>query len=103
MASSYISRTRRPRPSRRARPAAGARPEPVSGHAAAGPERHAAIEKAKLEWENTADALAALVCLLGDEGSVLRANRVVEDWSLGTVARVIGMQAHALVHPNCNG
>jgi len=103
MASSYISRTRRPRPSRRARPAAAARPEPVSGHAAAGPERHAAIEKAKLEWENTADALAALVCLLGDEGSVLRANRVVEDWSLGTVARVIGMQAHALVHPNCNG
>ncbi len=63
--------------------------------------RQAAIEKAKLEWESTADAMAALVCLLGDDGRVLRANRVVEDWALGTVGGVIGGDAHELLHPNC--
>lgn len=63
--------------------------------------RQAAIEKAKLEWESTADAMAALVCLLGGDGRVLRANRVVEDWALGTVGGVIGRDAHELLHPNC--
>ena len=63
--------------------------------------RQAAIEKAKLEWEGTADAMAALVCLLGGEGQVLRTNRVVEDWSLGTVSGVIGSSAHSLLHPDC--
>lgn len=63
--------------------------------------RHAAIEKAKLDWESTADALSALVCLLGRDGQVLRANRVVEDWSLGTVSGVLGRNAHALLHPGC--
>ena len=61
----------------------------------------AAIEKAKLDWESTADALAALVCLLGREGEVMRTNRVVEDWSLGTVAGVLGKSAHSLLHPEC--
>src|SRR5258706_12117613 len=60
-----------------------------------------AIEKAKLDWESTADALAALVCLLGHKGQVMRTNRVVEDWALGTVAGVIGKTAHALLHPGC--
>jgi len=63
--------------------------------------RQAAIEKAKLEWEGTADAMAALVCLLGADGRVLRANRVVEDWSLGKVGSVIGAEAHELLHPEC--
>lgn len=101
MASSYIAGSGRAPRSRRSRPAATTRPAPRRGAAALGPKQHAAIEKAKLEWENTADALAALVCLLGDDGSVLRANRVVEDWSLGTVAGVLGMRAHALIHAAC--
>ena len=63
--------------------------------------RQAAIEKAKLEWESTADAMAALVCLLGADGQVLRVNRVVEDWSLGSVGEVIGVHAHTLLHPGC--
>ena len=63
--------------------------------------RQAAIEKAKLEWESTADALAALVCLLGSDGKVIRVNRVVEDWSLGKVPGVLGVKAHTLLHPGC--
>lgn len=62
---------------------------------------HAAIERAKQEWEGTADALAALVCLLDRKGAVLRSNRVVEDWSLGTVTGVLGKRAHSVLHPGC--
>src|SRR5258707_13692259 len=74
---------------------------PASVVAQEGRGRQAAIEKAKLDWESTADALAALVCLLGHKGQVMRTNRVVEDWSLGTVADVIGKSANALLHPGC--
>ena len=64
-------------------------------------ERQAAIEKAKQEWECTADALTAMVCLLNSDGLVLRANRVVEHWGLGSVSGAIGKHAHALLHPAC--
>jgi signal transduction histidine kinase len=64
-------------------------------------ERQAAIEKAKREWECTADALSAMVCLLNPEGMVLRANRVVEHWGLGSVSGVVGKKAHAVLHPSC--
>jgi signal transduction histidine kinase len=64
-------------------------------------ERHVAIEKAKHEWECTADALTAMVCLLNADGLVLRANRVVEHWGLGSVSGVIGKKAHAVLHPAC--
>ena len=63
--------------------------------------RLATIERAKLEWESTVDALASLVCLVDLNGKVLRANRAVEDWSLGKVSLAIGKSAHALLHPTC--
>jgi signal transduction histidine kinase len=65
-------------------------------------ERHAAIEKAKQEWECTADALTAMVCLLDADGRILRANRVVEHWGLGSVSEVSGKPAHAVLHPDCS-
>src|SRR6202795_3099574 len=65
-------------------------------------ERQAAIERAKQEWECTADALTALVCLLNVDGFVLRANRVVEHWGLGSVSDVIGTHAHVVLHPACS-
>jgi len=71
-------------------------PQAVRDH-----ERQAAIEKAKHEWEFTADALTAIVCLLNSDGLVLRANRVVEHWGLGSVVDVIGKSAHAMLHPDC--
>ena len=71
-------------------------PQAVRDH-----ERHAAIEKAKQEWEYTADALSALVCLLDSEGLILRSNRVIEQWGLGSVSGVVGRKAHAVLHPDC--
>jgi signal transduction histidine kinase len=65
-------------------------------------DRQAAIQKAKREWECTADALPALVCLLNANGLVLRANRVVENWGLGSVSGVVGKEAHGLLHPACS-
>src|SRR6202795_1690887 len=65
-------------------------------------ERLAAIEKAKHEWEFTVDALTAVVCLLDPDGIVLRANRVVEHWGLGSVGGVIGKSAHSILHPACS-
>jgi signal transduction histidine kinase len=59
------------------------------------------IQKAKQEWECTADALSAMVCLLSATGVVLRANRVVEQWGLGLVSAAVGRSAHAVLHPDC--
>ncbi|MEO8306499.1 MAG: histidine kinase [Pseudomonadota bacterium] len=69
--------------------------------ARAGMSRRAAIARAKLEWEGTVDALASLVCLLDRDGKIMRTNRVVEDWSLGTVHEVIGLDTHTLLHRDC--
>ena len=91
------------RPARPSRVPAAVEPAAVLAVPAVADEtvRQAAIERAKLEWEGTADALAGLVCLLTRDGKVMRANRVVEDWSLGTVGGVLGMKAHTLLHPTC--
>ncbi len=81
-------------------------PDLVGDHAAvAAPDArdvHVAIARAKHEWECTADALPDLVCLLDQHGRVVRANRVVERWSLGPVADVVGRSMHTLLHPNCD-
>jgi signal transduction histidine kinase len=71
--------------------------KPPSDH-----ERLAAIEKAKHEWEFTVDALTAMVCLLDPDGIVLRANRVVEHWGLGSVSGVVGKSVHSVLHPLCS-
>jgi signal transduction histidine kinase len=78
-----------------------ARAQPAGHAVLSGPWREAAIERAKLEWESTADALAALVCMLSGDGRVIRVNRVIEDWSLGSVSGVLGSSAHSLLHPDC--
>ena len=62
----------------------------------------AAIARAKREWECTADALPDLVCLLDRSGRVVRANRVVERWLLGSVTDVIGRTMHGVLHPLCD-
>ena len=64
-------------------------------------ERHAAIEKAKQEWECTADALTAMVCLLDADGLILRANRVVEHWGLGSVGASSASRRTPCCIPTC--
>jgi PAS domain S-box-containing protein len=59
------------------------------------------IERAKQEWESTADSLPDLVCLVDDGGRIIRANRTVETWNLGRVVDVKGREVHELLHPGC--
>lgn len=60
------------------------------------------IERAKQEWEVTADSLPQLICLLDQQGKILRANRTVEHWKLGRVEEVRGLTLQQLLHPNSN-
>jgi signal transduction histidine kinase len=63
---------------------------------------HAAIARAKQEWECTVDALPQLVCVLGKNRKILRTNRAVETWGLGKVREVQGRDVHALLHAHCD-
>ena len=65
------------------------------------PAVRAAIARAKLEWEGTADALPDLICLLDAGGHVLRVNRVCERWKLGSIAEVLGRDLHHVLHNKC--
>jgi len=58
-------------------------------------------ERAKQEWESTADSLPELVCLVNGQGRIIRANRTVETWNLGQVVDVKGREVHELLHPGC--
>ena len=59
------------------------------------------IERAKQEWEITADSLSSVICLLDRQGRVLRVNRTIEQWSLAEVLNVKGQNVHELLHPAC--
>ena len=61
-----------------------------------------AIARAKLEWECTVDALDHVVCLVDARHRIVRVNRVVERWSLGSVADAIGKDVHTLLHGDCD-
>lgn len=60
-----------------------------------------AIARAKFEWECTVDALPDLICLLDADGHVVRVNRVVERWDLGSIGGALGRDLHTLLHGRC--
>lgn len=60
-----------------------------------------AIARAKFEWECTVDALPDLICLLDADGHVVRVNRVVERWDLGSIGGALGRDLHSLLHGRC--
>ena len=59
------------------------------------------LEKMKLQWEVAADSMPQLVCVLDTGGNVIRANRTVERWKLGSVAEARGLSLHDLLHGKC--
>lgn len=59
------------------------------------------IIQAKHEWETTVDALSQVVCLLDEQGRIVRTNRAVENWRRGGIADAKGKSLHALLHPGC--
>jgi signal transduction histidine kinase len=59
------------------------------------------IARAKTEWETTVDVMPDLICLLDSAGRVMRVNRVVERWNLGSITGVLGRDLHGMLHENC--
>jgi PAS domain S-box-containing protein len=59
------------------------------------------VIQAKQEWESTLDGLPQLICLLDEQGNVMRANRILETWNLGQVRSVRGTRVHDMLHPGC--
>ncbi len=59
------------------------------------------IKQAKQEWESTVDSLGQFVCLLDNQGRIVRVNRTVEHWKLASVAEVKNRELHELFHPVC--
>ena len=61
----------------------------------------AMFEKMKRQWELAADSMPQLICLLDRQGKVIRANRALERWSLGSVAQARGLSLHSVLHGKC--
>ena len=64
-------------------------------------ETFSKVERAKQEWESTVDALPELICIIDENGRIVRTNRTIEKWSLGNVKSVIDHSYHNLIHPHC--
>jgi len=62
----------------------------------------AQIGHAKREWESTVDSIPHLViCLVDKQGTILRTNRTIEQWTPWLVNDVKGKKIHDLFHPGC--
>ena len=59
------------------------------------------VGRAKREWESTVDSIIQLICLVDNQGYILRTNMVIEQWNLGQVLNVKGQKVHELLHPGC--
>jgi PAS domain S-box-containing protein len=59
------------------------------------------IGRAKREWESTVDSLPQLICVVDNQGTILRASRAVERWNLEQVVNVKRRKIHELVHHQC--
>ena len=57
----------------------------------------ALVERAKQEWEIGVDSLSELVCVLGQDGRVMRTNRTLEAWEIGRVQDVRGRTLSGLL------
>jgi PAS domain-containing protein len=82
---------------------AGAAPSNADATPDTLPQLFEKVERAKQEWEATIDSLPELVCVLDEQGRVLRASRAIEAWELAKVTQVHGRNFHQLMHPNCFG
>lgn len=61
------------------------------------------IEKAKQQWQFVADATPILIFLIDPRGRIVRANRTLERWGLGSVLSIKDKTLHATLHPQCPG
>jgi PAS domain-containing protein len=58
------------------------------------------IERIKRQWESAADSLPELVFMIDRQGLIIRANRTVERWRLGSVKDIKGRKIYDLLRPS---
>ena len=61
----------------------------------------ARVAQARDDWMCAIDSLSDLVLVVDTSLCVLRANRTLEQWGLGSVTDVQGRDLHRVVHPHC--
>ena len=60
------------------------------------------LAQAKQQWELVADAIPLLLCLIDQEGRIVRSNRTIERWGLGDVTAIAGRHLHEVLHRHCS-
>ena len=60
------------------------------------------LRRSSTEWRATVDALDELIFMVDKHGKILRTNRAVEHWGLGSVRKVLMQPFHETVHPDCH-
>jgi PAS domain S-box-containing protein len=60
------------------------------------------VVRAKNQWESAIDSLPQLIFLIDLQGKVVRANRSVDSWGVGSVTQIEGKCLHQLLHPECS-
>jgi signal transduction histidine kinase len=60
------------------------------------------LARIKQQWQLAVDSMPQLICLVDSGGRVVRANRTVERWKLGTVQAVRGLYLHDVLHKACS-
>ncbi len=61
------------------------------------------IFQAKKEWESTIDVMPQLVIVLDKRANVVRVNRTIDSWGLGTVASHLGHSVEEVIKPLVTG
>src|ERR1700748_3738018 len=64
------------------------------------PQEQVLIARAKEDWESLADSLTQLICLVDDTRRIVRVNRAIESWQLGSVHQAAGGDIHDMLHPH---
>ena len=60
------------------------------------------IKKAKLELQQSIDSVDKLICIIKEDGSILRANKAIQNWGNLSFRSVVGKSLHKAIHPNCS-
>ena len=60
------------------------------------------LERIKRQWQFAVDSMPQLICLVDREGRIIRSNRTVERWKLGSVESVNGLFLHDVLHKHCS-
>jgi PAS domain S-box-containing protein len=60
------------------------------------------LERVRQQLQIAIDSMPQLICLVADDGRVIRANRTVDRWKLGAAETARGLYLHDVLHVGCS-